>query len=303
MNKQVYTHGKLLLSGEYAVLDGALALAIPTRYGQRLNVVSESGNHVSWKAFDHNGKAWLEHRFERQELLERAWEKWEDPSAMVARLLQMLFTENPGLWPDGQALHFESNLEFPRNWGLGSSSTLVACLAEWAGTDAYELNARSFGSSGYDIACALAEGPIFYSLKNGQPHIEISEFNPSFSSDLHFIHLNQKQDSREGILRYRERSFDTDALVREVSDLGRKIAASEELREFESLLETHEEVLSDILGLPTVKTKRFRDYPGTVKSLGAWGGDFILVTGEKEGLSYFRERGYTTILNYHEMVL
>lgn len=36
--KLFYSNGKLLLSGEYAVLDGALSLAVPTKYGQLLSV-------------------------------------------------------------------------------------------------------------------------------------------------------------------------------------------------------------------------------------------------------------------------
>ncbi|MEM0993828.1 MAG: GHMP kinase, partial [Bacteroidota bacterium] len=34
-----YAHGKLLLTGEYAVLDGAVALAVPSKLGQRLDIV------------------------------------------------------------------------------------------------------------------------------------------------------------------------------------------------------------------------------------------------------------------------
>ena len=35
-----YSHGKLLLTGEYLVLDGALALAVPCKLGQSLTVRS-----------------------------------------------------------------------------------------------------------------------------------------------------------------------------------------------------------------------------------------------------------------------
>jgi mevalonate kinase len=37
-----YSHGKLLISSEYAVLDGAQALALPTKFGQTLKVESTS---------------------------------------------------------------------------------------------------------------------------------------------------------------------------------------------------------------------------------------------------------------------
>ena len=35
---QFYSHGKLLITGEYLVLDGAKALAVPTVFGQDLSV-------------------------------------------------------------------------------------------------------------------------------------------------------------------------------------------------------------------------------------------------------------------------
>ena len=38
MEKTYYSNGKLLLTGEYVVLDGAEALAVPTRFGQNLTV-------------------------------------------------------------------------------------------------------------------------------------------------------------------------------------------------------------------------------------------------------------------------
>ena len=39
MEKQTfYSNGKLLLTGEYLVLNGAVALAIPTKFGQTLTI-------------------------------------------------------------------------------------------------------------------------------------------------------------------------------------------------------------------------------------------------------------------------
>jgi len=52
-----------------------------------------------------------------------------------------------------------------------------------------------------------------------------------------------------------------------------------------------------------VKERLFPDYFGTLKSLGAWGGDFILATGTKETPRYFKNKGFETILTYSEMIL
>ena len=52
-----------------------------------------------------------------------------------------------------------------------------------------------------------------------------------------------------------------------------------------------------------IKQKLFSDFPGGIKSLGAWGGDFILATGTKETMEYFKEKGYATVISFQDMVL
>jgi len=59
-----YSHGKLLISAEYAVLDGAQALALPTKFGQKLKVESTSGNLIHWKSISNCGKIWFETEFQ-----------------------------------------------------------------------------------------------------------------------------------------------------------------------------------------------------------------------------------------------
>ena len=46
---------------------------------------------------------------------------------------------------------------------------------------------------------------------------------------------------------------------------------------------------------------RDRDYEGQIKSLGAWGGDFILAAGPVNSKKYFYDKGYNTVLNYKEI--
>jgi hypothetical protein len=38
MQKTFYSNGKLLITGEYLILDGAKGLALPTKMGQNLSV-------------------------------------------------------------------------------------------------------------------------------------------------------------------------------------------------------------------------------------------------------------------------
>ena len=55
-----YSHGKLLLTGEYAVLDGALALALPTQYGQSLSIRPSTEGSLLWKSLDDRNHCWYQ---------------------------------------------------------------------------------------------------------------------------------------------------------------------------------------------------------------------------------------------------
>ena len=53
---------------------------------------------------------------------------------------------------------------------------------------------------------------------------------------------------------------------------------AETLQEFEAVIQEHESLISTLLGVPPIKNILFSDLPGEVKSLGAWGGDFCMLT-------------------------
>ena len=52
-------NGKLLLSGEYLVLHGALALAVPLKKGQTLDVYSGKPGFLQWEAYHPDG-LWIQ---------------------------------------------------------------------------------------------------------------------------------------------------------------------------------------------------------------------------------------------------
>jgi mevalonate kinase len=196
-------------------------------------------------------------------------------------------------------------LTFPRDWGLGSSSTLINNIAQWAHVNAFELLGNAFSGSGYDIANAQNNTPILYQLENRNSQVKTIDFLPEFSDQLYFIHLNQKQKSREGIARYKEYKMLRQAKhdIERISIISVELAKAKTLHEFEQLIEEHEQIIAKIIQLEPVKSKLFPDYFGSIKSLGAWGGDFILATGNKNTPDYFKEKGYATVLKYKEMVL
>ena len=305
MKTSFYSHGKLLLSGEYAVLDGARALALPTRLGQWLDVSENRGPALSWTSFDADGSPWLQAHFE-PEALARPPKPGPFPSDPQERLLQIVQTAislQPDFLQHCLGKRVETRLEFPRSWGLGSSSTLLANLAAWAGCDPYTLLDRTLGGSGYDLACAASDHPIYYRRIAPQPPVvEAAPFDPPFAESLWFVYLNVKQDSREGIRRYRSLKSVPGSVLAEISGLGAEMAAAATLPAFCEALDRHEALLSGLLGLPPVKERLFPDYAGSIKSLGAWGGDFILAAGDADTPGYFLEKGYPTRLAYRELI-
>ena len=306
MIKQYYSNGKLLITGEYLVLDGAQSLAVPTLYGQSLSVKETQDRLLTWKSLDEKGRPWFENSYDLEGLGQVPNNTVSEEMKAISITLKKILSEaqklNPGFLTDAQGYEITTALNFPREWGLGSSSTLINNIAQWAQIDAYTLLWNAFSGSGYDIACAQSNSPITYQLKNSNPIVQLVAFNPSFKNDLYFVHLNQKQDSREGIAQYRKKKFNNFSAISQINSITQRILTCTRLPQFDKLIEKHEAILGDILGMPTVKERLFPDYKGAIKSLGAWGGDFILATGNKTTPDYFGKKGFATVIPYSRMV-
>jgi mevalonate kinase len=305
MNATYHSRGKLLLTGEYVVLDGALSLGLPVKYGQGLTVQTTASPGLRWSSLDHEQQVWFETTISPTELNDGPRKATvntttRDTLVTILREAQKL---QPGFLQDITGYEVTTQLEFPREWGLGSSSTLLNNIAQWAGINPYTLLWNSFGGSGYDIACAQGHGPLLYQLENNLPKVQPIAFDPPFKEQLHFVYLNKKQNSREGIANYRSKSFDHASLVDDISKITEAVILCTELHEFETLLLTHEKLLAKTLELPRVQEQLFPDFSGCIKSLGAWGGDFIMATGGDATKSYFENKGFPTVLSYTDMVL
>ena len=292
------------------MLEGATALAVPTKFGQDLSVEKIKEPQLIWGSFTNTGDCWFEAIFElpKLRLVNATFNSDSDGSAdFIAETLQDILVEtrklNPEFLKSEQGFLVKTNLTFPRDWGLGTSSTLINNIAQWAKVDAFQLLWNSFSGSGYDIANAKHKPPILYQVNNQQPVVKKVDFMPSFSDQLFFVHLNKKQDSKAGIARFKEKREKINNEIQLVSEISEQLIQEQKLLEFEKLIQEHEKIISSIIELPTVKERLFPDYFGTLKSLGAWGGDFILATGNKDTSQYFIDKGYTTILSYSDMVL
>lgn len=304
--KQYHSNGKLLLTAEFLVIDGAKALALPCRFGQSLKVKRVEKPKIYWKSFTHEHEIWFKESFEinnGNKLKAGAIEGESKVSERLKQIFKVLLELKPALLADG-GFSFESYLEFPRIWGLGSSSTLLANLANWAGVNPFILSNKTFGGSAYDIACAQESSPLIYERTSSTlPKIDLVDFDPKFKDELFFVHLNQKQNTREVVGHYQALHKNIkEQWVAQASQLTKQFLNCKTLTEFEELIGKHEHLLSKVLAMKPVKQLLFPDFSGAVKSLGAWGGDFVLATGGKKEKTYFKEKGYTTVLNYPEMV-
>ncbi len=301
---QWYAPGKLLLSGEYVVLDGALALALPCRLGQRLTVLPADRPGIHWTSLDRDGKPWLEASFAVP--LTGPLSPGSPPAQeRLLGILKAIETLRPGFWEQAGPVQVTTRLEFPRDWGLGSSSTLIALLARWAGVDPFVLLERTFGGSGYDLACALAGEPLLYRKRAEAARWVSVPFRPALAGALHLVHLGRKQGSREGSRQYRGRPAPDRAWLERVESCSRQLLCARSLPEFENALRWHEQQIGSLLQITPVQEARFPDYWGAVKSLGAWGGDFVLATSDRSEAktrSYFEKLGYSTVFPYHKMV-
>ena len=302
-NKIFYSHGKLLLSGEYVVLDGALSLAIPTKFGQSLNISVIDEKILDWKSFDNIKQVWFENMFDIKSF--DALNKAQDSttSNRLEQILKATHSLNPEFLNNTTGLKVETHLDFPKNWGLGTSSTLINNISNWANIDAYTLLERTFGGSGYDIACAQNDAAITYQLKNKKPIVEKIDFNPVFKECLYFVHLNKKQNSREGIKYYHQNKVNVMSAIKDINIITTEMIHSKSLEHFQNLMIKHETIISRLTKQTPVKTHLFKGFNGAIKSLGAWGGDFVMVASNKNPTDYFKEKGFETVIPFTEMAL
>ena len=298
---QIYKHGKLLLTAEYAVLDGACALALPTVKGQKFTITQkDQANTVIWQALDCEGKLWFWAEIRTSDWTVIKTNETGSARAII-QLLKAIHIKNPSMFSSDSGLKIKCQLEFPKDWGLGSSSTLIAAMAEWSKTDPYWLSKKTFGGSGYDLAAANINGPFIYQLSDNGPKIQTTPLNWPFKDQLYFIHRNKKQNSRASIAHYRNRSIN-EAWLNQINDLTQEFIQARDAQDFGQLIRAHESAIAGALNLIPVKQELFPDFKGEIKSLGGWGGDFMLAFGPKSSPDYFKAKGFPTVISFTDMV-
>lgn len=301
---KLFAHGKLLLTAEYLVVKGAKALAIPTRVGQHLEVKESTGSELNWKSLDHEGKEWFSAKFD---LLGFDCMKTSDEeiAERLRKILRAVCNDNSDFLSKWKKYKVTTRLDFPREWGLGTSSTLIYLLSTWAEANPFLVYFDVFDGSAYDIACADADGPLLYEFNGESIHFESVDWAPKYLDNLYLIFLGQKQDSALSLRDFLKKKI-RKADICEATTLTENFISAHDIETCDEIINEHEQKMSEWIGQSSLMCERFSDYWGKIKSLGAWGGDMALVTSRRdpeETKNYFKDKGITYMTPFKDMVL
>lgn len=294
-------NGKLLLTGEYLVLHGAKAIAMPLNVGQQM-VVShdDSTQNIRWQAL-YGDQLWFSCELEPNDFSILATTDTEK-SATLIRILQAIRSLNPD-FSLAPGIQFKTTIEANPEWGIGSSSTLLSLLSRFADVDPFLLNERVFQGSGFDIACATADGPIFYT--RNQPSEPVSLDYP-FADQLFLVYSGQKKGTAREVQSFLKERPVSEQQIADMNALSEEFAVCTNQEDFNRLIEIHESMIGKILDQIPVKAQFFPDFDGAIKSLGAWGGDFWLVSTALPFLKvkkYFVNKGLDTVFKWSDLIL
>ena len=302
--KKLTARGKLLISSEYMVLHGSQALALPLKKGQSLRTKEKDNQRLfSWKAY-HEEDCWFRADF-NPATLGIVETTDQERAENLRKLLRASIETNPLFQKELFEWDVETMLDFSPSWGLGSSSTLTALVADWADINPLDLHFMISEGSGYDVACAIAGQPIIYSLRDDGPHFQPVPFDPPFADRLFFVWLGSKQPTASHLATMAGRFTPGYEDIAYFTGLTRGMLQAGELSEFRKYMEEHEARLSELIGLKRVSEILFPDLRGSVKSLGAWGGDFVMIASEQEPealFNYLDQKGLTTRFRYNDLV-
>lgn len=305
--QEFHSNGKLLITGEYLVIQGGLALALPTKFGQKLVIEDYSDEHalIHWRTWIKD-RLWFEGDFSTPDFKVLKTNNTEVANRLSQYLIEIIAL-NPNFIDSTKYYKVNSTMDFDAEWGLGSSSSLISNLAYWAKLDPYDLHARVSKGSGYDIACSRSKSPLLYRISDDKkPKVKEIAFNPPFKNNLYFVYSGQKQDSEASVAEYlNNQKPGTGGYLKKLESITTKILDCGQLNEFEKLITEHEEMIGKLIGQKPVKAKKYPDFAGEIKSLGAWGGDFLLVSwkGDRKELEdYFSGQGLDILFAYDEII-
>lgn len=308
MNEDIfsaYSHGKIMLAGEYLVVAGSKALSLPLKFGQKLVIsYNEDGPHeVLWKTFEGESQP-IEFNFPIEDIDQQRY-KPEGKRGYLLKLLRSARKINPEFLSKKGLYVAESTFEQGLKPGFGQSSSLISNIANWAGIDVYRLNRLVSKGSGYDIATARADSAILYTKNCPQPDIEPVDLKEEIIKHIYLVHLNRKENTEKSISLFVKLLRSKKKAVASMNRIVEKMVASETVKTFGETMEEHDKLLAGLLRRKAIKPLYFNEFKGWIKSSGAWGGDYILaLTKEDESYvkAYFDEKGFKKVIKLKELL-
>ena len=267
--------GKLMLFGEYAVLEGHRALAMCVDRRIRCEV-RRGGDRLALSAAG---------VFEPPiDLPSEVLASPDCPDPRLALLWPILRTHLDG----GAELRFEAT--FPPTWGLGSSSaSTLAAAAALAGVSAARFveardaqRALQGAASGYDVATQLLGGYVAY--RDGDP-AEMAPVKPGASPDWIVTWSGAKAKTGGMIRRVRERhpvGSPVYGAIGALAESGIDLLRAGDLRGLGDALNVGQAQLVSLGAVPDRLGQRVRALQGSAGVLGArmsgaGGGDCVLI--------------------------
>ena len=299
--REFRANGKLLLTGEYLVLLGATALALPLRFGQKMMVEPSANGTLCWESYSPSGR-WFSAKLDTVAFTVQSADSMV-PATRLSQLLAAARKLNPCFLAGDEGCKVKTEANYPPEWGLGSSSTLCHLIASWAAVDPWKLHSLVSNGSGYDIACAGRPDLLFYRLKEGIPEVTPATPGRALCHHTWFAYLGNKQDSHNEVSSFLSAPGHAVNQVEQISRLATGICRAETADELISLAGHHESVMAAILKREPI-ARRFPSFPGTVKSLGAWGGDFAMfISGHepREVTGYLQRQGFPVVFSYMDI--
>ncbi len=277
-----FAPGKILLAGEYTVLLGLEAMALPVKDGQWLEFFEYKtpegqSDMLRFQALDEKGAVWLQFAYDLNTMQAHAEQNSE--SAAFESVLQRV---PPDFWKPNTSYRLETRLEFGRNTGLGSSSTFISLMSQCFHLDPQKLQKDIFNGSGYDVAIATLGKPLTFWRKDGEAHFRAWKWDPQWSEDWHVVFLGEKVNSRKSasaLIPQLEEILNEPFYAQQFERVLSIVRDSEHTASIEAALEMFQLLMAQLLELQT-PYKHFNLNPvkqGLCKWLGAWGGDMLLV--------------------------
>lgn len=269
-----------------------------------MTIKNARGSDLIWEALDKDGEVWFDAQLSLYDFSAVKTSN-DEIAARLKKILRAAARDNSEFLSTWSGFKVETQLEFPREWGLGSSSSLLANVAEWAEINPFHLYFGVFNGSGFDIACAIADDAVHYQLDDDQLHYHEIEFKPKFIKKLYFVFQGNKQDSESSLKIHGKKFKNNSHVINRISEISEEISIVSSFTKFVELIEEHESIIADTIGHIPIKKERYNDFKGSLKSLGAWGGDFMLAAteeGDDYVKEYFSKKGLDTVLPYDELI-